>query len=94
MFDTRASFTVVYENKEAVFIVDDNHGLSITNDAEAVCRKLLTSKGNKRIIYRDTDGQWDELWHNSFIFTGFQTVTADDTIYETLQKVKSGSLYV
>lgn len=58
-----------------VWIVDDYNDhqptMSVTNDAEAVCAELHAQWPNHRIIYRDTEGKWDELLHKAGAFTGF-----------------------
>lgn len=68
----RSVYFVVKVTPEKVFIVDANTGhLSVTNDAEAVCEELFGIHGQKRFIYRDSEGQWDELAHDEGIFTDF-----------------------
>ena len=60
-----------------VWIVDmcDQHGsLSVTNDAEAVCKNLHPRYPHHRIIYRDTDGRWDEIVHDAGVFKGFAPI--------------------
>lgn len=54
-----------------VWIVDDNAILSVTNDAERVIAELYVSHGDRRVIYRDTDGNWDELKHRGQQFLGY-----------------------
>ncbi len=66
------SFNVEKVTHSWLFIVDNNDGLSVTNDAENVCEALALKYGNKRIMYRDTEGQWDELVHNHGIFKRFE----------------------
>lgn len=59
--------------KGTVFIVDDNNGgMSVTNDAEAVVVDVLAKYPDHQIIYRDTEGQWDELLHWKGQFAGFK----------------------
>lgn len=55
-----------------VFIVDNDVGMSITNDAEAVVEDVLRQYPDHRIIYRDTMGQWDELVHWNGKFSVFK----------------------
>lgn len=84
----RSSFDVVYENEYAVFIVDlDDGNMSVTNDAENVVIKLLTNSGNKRIVYKDTMGNWDELCHNGRNFTHYMSVQPDDRVYDVIEKL-------
>lgn len=72
----RASYTVDRATSDSilgkmVFIVDNDMGMSVTNDAENVVADVLRQYPNHRIIYRDTMGQWDELVHFNGKFTGF-----------------------
>lgn len=67
----RSSYEVTKVTTDTVFLVDLNVGKSVTNDAENVVAEILTEYGNKRIIYRDSDGHWDELVHNGSKFTNF-----------------------
>lgn len=89
-FNRNARYRIVHEDDKAVFIVDDNGDLTITNDAENVCHKLLTGRKNKRIFYKDSCNNWDELVHNGFHFSYFGVIRADDELYEILEKVKKG----
>ena len=66
-----ARYHVVKSTFEAVWIVDDEGVLSVTNDAERVVAKLFRAWGARRIFYQDTDGYWDELQHEGAKFTGF-----------------------
>lgn len=59
-------------DKEIVYIIDDEIGMSITNDAENVVMKINNSFPNYRIVYRDTAGTWDELVHENGVFKGFK----------------------
>ena len=70
----RSDFTVVSVQDTAIFIRDEDGYLSVTNDAEAVVDWILTAYSDdktRRIIYRDTIGQWDELIHDGEKFVGF-----------------------
>lgn len=75
----RASYTVervsadlITGHMDIVFIVDNDVGMSITNDAENVVIDVLAKYPDHRIIYRDTDGRWDELLHWGGKFVGFK----------------------
>lgn len=62
-----------------VWIIDDDlGGRSVTNDAEAVCKEMHGRYPHHRIIYRDSDGRWDELVHRSGLFKGYGCVRQDD----------------
>lgn len=65
------------------YVVDLDQGMSVTNDAEAVVEAVLATdprptKG--RIVYRDTDGRWDELVHDGKKFTGFAPIPNGDLV--------------
>ena len=76
----RAHFTVEADVPDKVLLISDNNdgAMSITNDAEAVVAYLTKQqliKPGKRLVYRDTDGRWDELVHNGCgKFMGFAPV--------------------
>lgn len=70
----RAAYEIVRVRGEFVFLVDlsaKHGGVTITNDAEGVTADVALSHPGKRIIYRDTDGQWDELLHTDGVFKGY-----------------------
>jgi hypothetical protein len=69
----RASFhvTQVDATFKVVWLVDHDGAVSITNDAENVVRDVNRSHPGYRIIYRDTDGNWDELKHTAGEFQSF-----------------------
>jgi hypothetical protein len=55
-----------------IFIRDLNLGrMSVTNDAEAVVMEINLAFPGKRVVYRDTDGMWDELVHDKGVFKRF-----------------------
>jgi hypothetical protein len=60
---------------DGVLVLRDlDHGMSVTNDAEAVVAWALTLPGWDRtspIVYRDTDGRYDALVHSQGRFVGF-----------------------
>jgi len=66
-----AKYQIVKSTFEAVWITDDEGVLSVTNDAERVVSELVLRCGDRRIYYRDTDRNWDELQHQGGKFTGF-----------------------
>jgi hypothetical protein len=51
---------------------------SVTNDAEYVVRLAVSSQGDYPIVYRDTEGRWDELRHNGVHFTCFRSLDTTD----------------
>lgn len=76
----RSSYSMVDSPKpeEAVFLVDNDGPLSVTNDAERVVAEVLAAHPGRRIFYRDSMGSWDELKHNGEAFTGFAPPKAED----------------
>lgn len=80
MMKVRSDFEIVANVPDkAIAIVDLNRGrMSITNDAEAVVdwltgRQFLSP--GKRLVYRDSDGRWDELKHDGAgRFLGFAPI--------------------
>ena len=45
--------------------------ISVTNDADAVVPEVAANYGDRRIIYRDSEGNWDELVHQDGRFICF-----------------------
>ncbi len=74
---TRATYgyTVI---GSCVLVVDQDRGMSVTNDAEAVIADLaaLGVLAGRRVLYRDTDGRWDELVVSDGAFAGFASLGA------------------
>jgi hypothetical protein len=71
---TKASYSVVEITDRRICLVDLNGQRSVTNDAEAVVSEVLhncPNAANKKIVYRDSTGEWDELCHDGKEFTGF-----------------------
>jgi hypothetical protein len=71
-----AEFTIERETPEYIYILDTGHThtQTVTNDAEAVIETLARnhSLGERRVFYKDSDGQVDELLHAGPQFTGFK----------------------
>ena len=60
--------------EDIAFIVDDDTGgMSVTNAAELVCADCFRAFGDRRIVYRDTSGDWDELVHDHGTFVRFKS---------------------
>lgn len=70
----RSDFHIEEITPDKIFIVDLNNDayMSVTNDAENVVAYLYERYGNRRFIYLDTMGNWDELEHTNGRFTGFR----------------------
>ena len=68
-----ADYRIIGVTDEFVFLLDINRGhISITNDAEWVVEQVIASHGDRRIIYKDTQGEWDELYHDGTRFIEFR----------------------
>lgn len=86
MREYKADFDVLGFTDFEVFIVDNDGELSVTNDAEAVVKYLNGKFSDRRIFYRDTMGNWDELKHdNRKKFIGFSpSDLTDDRVHDIL----------
>jgi hypothetical protein len=69
---------VFFPDKHVVVIIDEYEDAiptrTVTNDAEAVIADLVRDKWlpeGDRVVYRDTEGQWDELLVKDGRFAGF-----------------------
>ena len=57
-----ADYDIVRIEYDRVFIIDlDLGNKSVTNDAEYVYCELQKCWPNRRIVYRDSIGNWDEI---------------------------------
>jgi len=69
-----AKFIIEKDTDKYMYIIDTGvHERSVTNDAEAVLEYLSEnfSLGNRRLIYRDSMGQDDEIVHYYGKFAGY-----------------------
>lgn len=66
------------EFPEVVFVEDVGTGMSVTNNAEAVVERVAAAHPGRRIIYRDSEGDWDELLHRSGVFVDFAALGDGD----------------
>lgn len=62
---------ISHKSNGIVFIVDENVERGVINDTESVVIDVLSRYPNHRIVYRDTQGNWDELFHWKGRFVGF-----------------------
>ncbi|MBZ9683272.1 hypothetical protein LB531_21680 [Mesorhizobium sp. CO1-1-2] len=74
---TRSSYSEMAVMHGFVFITDNcrSGSMSVTNDAERVVQECLGIYGERRIIYRDSEGEWGELLHTGIQFRGFAPYT-------------------
>lgn len=72
----RAAFAIADTSENDIVIVDLDGHVSVTNDAEAVVaflHNILPQGGldQRRLFYRDTQGQFDEITVKNGAFDGF-----------------------
>lgn len=72
---------------EFVYLEDSGQGMSITNDVENIVQKLQIQwhLKNRRIYYKDSFGDIDEIVLKDGKFSHFQT--ASDTITKLIKKM-------
>lgn len=72
----KAVFSYYKITDDTVYIMDesDGHTMTVTNDAENVVAYINDQYPNRRIIYCDTDGHWDELVHTHGKFLSFEPI--------------------
>lgn len=66
------SYTIRKVTDQIVYIIDNDDGMSVTNMAERVVEEINKTHPNRRIVYKDTEGHWDELLHRNGVFEGFK----------------------
>ncbi|MCC7144269.1 MAG: hypothetical protein IT349_19410 [Candidatus Eisenbacteria bacterium] len=78
-YNVKSKFQIVAELPDVVVLEDLDGKCSVTNDAERVVRHLANvGLKDRHLIYRDTDGVWDELLHDgSGTFKGFRLIGAE-----------------
>jgi hypothetical protein len=70
----RAKFVVVKQTHEYTYIADvGKTATSVTNNVEAIVKFLSGNHilGSRRLFYRDSDGQIDEIIHDNGAFIRF-----------------------
>lgn len=68
---------------DVVVVLDQNGPRSVTNDAERVCREMFAFYDQHHpIVYRDTEGAWDELEHAQGAFVNFRRPSARRGVIE------------
>lgn len=81
---TRSRWHYMADERTVIYVIDDfdeqNPTVSVTNDADAVIQALAAIQDltGKRVFYRDTEGDWDELLHNNGVFNGFGFLSTPD----------------
>lgn len=73
----RSHYDIVKVLPDKVYLVDRDGAISVTNDAERVCAEVNAEHPGVRIIYCDTDGNWDELLHVAGAFQAFAPARGD-----------------
>lgn len=62
---------------------DSDPTMSVTNDAEAVVEEVVKLHGDHPIVYRDTEGRWDQLVHQNGEFTRFAPIKCSSLAFAT-----------
>jgi len=82
--ELKSKFDIVRSTDEYLFIVDSGCDTrTVTNDAANVVRFLTDNYnlGGRRLIYRDSSGQIDEIVHQNGLFIkfapGYKGITDD-----------------
>lgn len=58
----KADYEIIAVKSDRVFLIDlDKGSKSVTNDAERVYAEVIKQQPNKRVIYRDSQKNWDEI---------------------------------
>lgn len=71
------TYQMVLAPDGTILLTDMDGDVSVTNSAECVVETMLQIyPEGLRILYRDTDGRWDELKHDGTKFTGFAPIDA------------------
>lgn len=73
-----------------ILVEDQDQGMSVTNDAENMIADLGTKipLAGRRVLYRDTEGRWDELLVKDGRFAGFKAIGATGTWIEAISAAK------
>lgn len=73
------SFNLEFINPYFVCISDQNGKKSLTNCAEEVVQYLKKKNllGERRLLYKDSTGIWDELVHDQTKFLNFKSINRD-----------------
>jgi len=73
-FELLSMFAIEQDTDEYMYIKDiGRNGKTLTNDAAAVCMNLFKfhNLGNRRLIYKDSAGDIDEMQHEAGVFIKF-----------------------
>jgi hypothetical protein len=75
-FEDHAGYEIMTANAQFIYLEDTGHNQfkTVTNDAGYVVDCLNEKYGieGKRIFYKDSFGETDELLHRNGVFTGFR----------------------
>jgi hypothetical protein len=75
-FEDHAGYEVIADNDQFIYLEDTGHNQfkTVTNDAEYILSRLNEEYGigNRRVFYKDSSGDIDEIVHKNGVFTGFR----------------------
>jgi hypothetical protein len=88
-YNVKSKFEIVADLPDVIAIEDLDGLMSVTNDAENVVRYLARiGLGKRRLLYRDPEGIWDELLHDSGgAFMGFRALRCQ-LLNDALRRVR------
>lgn len=73
----KSKFSIPVKHEDFVILIDHDEGASVTNDAENVIRWLDANLdgglGQRKVYYRDTSGEYDELVHENVNFKRYNS---------------------
>ena len=91
------SFEILLCNKTMVILVDRNDGTTVTNAPNEALEWLdLQLEGGmkgRRVVYRDTEGRFDEILHSKGKVKKFKNLSEESqAFYQRVMQRHSGSL--
>jgi hypothetical protein len=90
-FENHAGFEVITENDQFIYLEDTGHNQfkTVTTDANYVLTSLAEQFGleNKRVFYKDSYGEIDEILHKNGILAGYKHGHTGYTVDMVLGKI-------
>jgi hypothetical protein len=82
-----ADFEIIAVEDDRVFVVDLNLGSkSVTNDAEYVWEQVQRQYPNRRLIYRDSEGEWNEILGPDISFRPYAATAPKNALVVEFEK--------
>jgi len=95
--NSRSSYQYTITLDDVLVIMDNDRGMSVTNNMENVLNEIQNMEGktfaaNQMIIYKDTSGQWDGVEivgkRNGNIESVMFLMLACNSMEEAIEKIK------